>query len=37
MAHIYYSLIQKGLKTLEDVPEQLKEQVAALLAADENA
>lgn len=37
MAHIYYSLIKKNLKTMDDVPEGLKEDVAALLAADENA
>lgn len=37
MAKIYYSLIKKGLKQLEDIPANLKEEVAALLAADENA
>ena len=27
MAKIYYSLIRKGLKTIEDVPEILKKEV----------
>lgn len=31
MAKIYYSLIKKGLKTIEDVPEKLKEAVQALI------
>lgn len=31
MAKIYLSLIRKGLKTLENVPEQLREEVRALL------
>lgn len=31
MAKIYASLIRKGLKTIEDVPENLREQVKALL------
>ena len=31
MAKIYASLIKKGEKTIEDVPEKLKEQVQALL------
>lgn len=31
MAKIYYSLIQKGLKTIDDVPDELKEQVKTLL------
>ena len=31
MAKIYADLIRKGLKTLEQVPLQLREQVAALL------
>lgn len=35
MAKIYLSLIRKGLKTLEDVPEQLREEVRALLEAEE--
>lgn len=32
MAKIYADLIRKGLKTLEEVPEKLQLQVAALLA-----
>lgn len=31
MAKIYYALIQKGLKTINDVPDELKEQVKTLL------
>lgn len=31
MSKIYYSLIQKGLKTINDVPDELKEQVKTLL------
>lgn len=31
MAKVYASLIKKGLKTLEDVPNHLKEQVKKLL------
>ena len=31
MAKIYASLIKKGLKTLDDVPENLREEVKALL------
>lgn len=31
MAKIYYSLIKKGLKTIEDVPETIKEEVQALI------
>ena len=31
MAKIYYSLIKKGLKTIEDVPEKIKEEVQALI------
>lgn len=34
MAKIYYSLIKKGLKTIEDVPEHLKEDVQALLESE---
>lgn len=32
MAKIYANLIKKGLKTIEDVPENLREAVEALLA-----
>lgn len=35
MAKIYYSLIKKGLKTIEDVPENLKEEVQTLLDSEE--
>lgn len=31
MAKIYASLIKKGLKTLDDVPENLRAEVEALL------
>lgn len=31
MAKIYYSLIKKGLKTIEDVPSNIREEVQALL------
>ena len=31
MAKIYASLIRKGLKTLDDVPEKLRAEVEALL------
>jgi hypothetical protein len=36
MAKIYASLIQKGLRTIEDIPETLREQVEQLLAGGEN-
>ena len=32
MAKIYASLIKKGLKTIDDVPENLRDEVRALLA-----
>ena len=31
MAHVYARLIKYGLKTIEDVPEDLREEVEALL------
>lgn len=31
MAKVYADLIRKGLKTLDDVPEQLRAEVEALL------
>ena len=31
MAKVYAALILKGLKTIEDVPEQLRDQVRELL------
>ncbi len=35
MAKIYYSLIKKGLKTIDDVPPKLKDEVQKLLDATE--
>lgn len=35
MVKIYYSLIKKGLKTIEDVPANLKEEVENLLNSEE--
>lgn len=35
MAKIYYSLIKKGLKTIEDVPEKIREEVQALMNENE--
>lgn len=32
MAKVYANLIKKGLKTLDDVPAQLRDDVEALLA-----
>lgn len=32
MAKVYAALIRKGLKTIDDVPEKLREQVLKLLA-----
>jgi len=34
MAKIYADLIKKGLKTIDDVPERLREAVEKILAAD---
>lgn len=34
MAKIYYRLIQKGVKTIDQVPEDLRAEVQALLDAD---
>jgi hypothetical protein len=31
MAKIYYNLIKKGLKTIDDVPEKLREEVTKML------
>lgn len=31
MIQIYVSLIQKGLKTIDDVPEKIREEVQAVL------
>ncbi|MFR4963993.1 MAG: CD1375 family protein [Streptococcus sp.] len=35
MAKIYADLIRKGFKTLEDVPDKLKEAVKAILEGDD--
>lgn len=35
MAKLYYNLIKKGLKTIEDVPMTWKDEVQALLDVDE--
>jgi hypothetical protein len=34
MAKIYYELILKGLKTLDDVPQKLREEVRKMLEGD---
>lgn len=34
MAKIYYNLIKKGLKTIDDVPETIRADVQALLDGD---
>lgn len=36
MAKVYYNLIKKGLKTINDVPEKIRADVQALLALDAN-
>ena len=33
MAQVYYNLIKKGLKTIEDVPEKWRSDVQAMLDA----
>ena len=35
MAMIYYKLIKKGIKTIDQVPESIRAEVQALLDADE--
>lgn len=35
MVKVYYSLIKKGKKTIDDVPAQLRDAVQAMLDADE--
>ena len=35
MAKVYADLIRKGLKTLDEVPENLRAEVEALLAEDD--
>ena len=37
MAQVYADLIRKGLKTLDDVPDSLKEQVGKILEGDADA
>ena len=34
MAKIYYELIKKGIKTIDDVPAELRDEVQKLLDAD---
>ncbi len=36
MAKVYASLVRKGVKSIEEVPKQLKKQVQAILAQEEN-
>ncbi|MGN0689272.1 MAG: CD1375 family protein [Oscillospiraceae bacterium] len=36
MAKVYYNLIKKGLKTIEDVPQKWRSEVEKLLAGDLN-
>ena len=35
MAKIYYNLIKKGLRTIDDVPERIRAEVQAILDAEE--
>lgn len=37
MAQVYADLIRKGLKTIEDVPDRLKDQVKEILEGDADA
>lgn len=37
MAKVYADLIRKGVKTIDDVPEQLRDEVQAILDSDINA
>ena len=36
MAQIFYNLIKKGLKTIDDVPEKWRAEVQALMDGDKN-
>lgn len=36
MAKVYYNLVKKGLKTIEQVPARLRAEVQALLDADKD-
>lgn len=35
MAKVYASLIKKGIKTIDDVPEQIRDEVEAILAEEQ--
>ena len=35
MAQVYYRLIKKGIKTIDDVPDKIRADVEELLKADE--
>lgn len=35
MAKVYASLIKKGLKTIDDVPKQIRDEVEAILAEEQ--
>lgn len=35
MAKVYASLIKKGLKTIDDVPKQIRDEVKAILAEEQ--
>lgn len=37
MAKVYADLIRKGVKTIDDVPERLRDEVQAILDSDTNA
>lgn len=37
MIQIYVSLIEKGAKSIDDVPEKIKKEVEAILAAKDKA
>lgn len=37
MAKVYADLIRKGVKTIDDVPEQLRDEVQAILDSDTDA
>lgn len=37
MAKVYADLIRKGLKTIDEVPEQIRTEVQAILDSDSNA
>lgn len=36
MAKVYADLIRKGVKTIDDVPERLRDEVQAILDSDTN-